>query len=138
DKSSEVNTNDLASSDSSVKSLEHQPNDSTLCASTSSTFGIRVGPVYNRNKVNYQNQFVPQVILLRTGKVNIPPVRLQPVPSGKPKVYALVPTGKPKVSTPVPIGKPKVSTPVPAGRPNRPFPVPIDRGLSPSVISGWW
>nr|GEW21832.1 hypothetical protein [Tanacetum cinerariifolium] len=36
DKSSEVNTNDLASSDSSLKSLEHKPTDSTSCASTSS------------------------------------------------------------------------------------------------------
>ncbi|GKC26379.1 hypothetical protein Tco_1033673 [Tanacetum coccineum] len=36
EKSSEVNTNDLASSDSSVKSLEPKSNDSTSCASTSS------------------------------------------------------------------------------------------------------
>nr|GEV92833.1 xylulose kinase-1 [Tanacetum cinerariifolium] len=36
DKSSEVNTNNFASSDSSVKSSEHQPNDSTSCAPTSS------------------------------------------------------------------------------------------------------
>nr|GFB15493.1 ribonuclease H-like domain, reverse transcriptase, RNA-dependent DNA polymerase [Tanacetum cinerariifolium] len=36
DKSSEVNTNDFASSNSSVKSLEPKPNDSTSCASTSS------------------------------------------------------------------------------------------------------
>nr|GFA63085.1 hypothetical protein [Tanacetum cinerariifolium] len=81
------------------------------------TVGIRVGPVYNRNKVNYQNQSVPQAVLLRTGKVNIPPDRPQPVPTGKPKVSAPVPTGKPKVSTPVPTGKPKVSTPVPTGKP---------------------
>nr|GEX22587.1 hypothetical protein [Tanacetum cinerariifolium] len=100
DKSSEVNTNDFASSDSSVKSSEHKPNDSTSCASTSS--------------------------------VNIPPVRPQPVPTGKPKVSAPVPIGKPKVSTPVPTGKPTVSTPVPTGRPNRPSPFPTDRGYSPS------
>nr|GEX96521.1 ribonuclease H-like domain-containing protein [Tanacetum cinerariifolium] len=102
----------------------------------------------------------------KTGKVHIPPVRPQSVPTGKPKVKPVpngkpkvtpVPTGKPKVTpiptskpkvTPVPIGKPKVtpvptgkshvSTPVPTGRPNRPFPVPTDRGYSPSVISGWW
>nr|GEY94653.1 hypothetical protein [Tanacetum cinerariifolium] len=36
DKSLEVNTNDFSSSDSSVKSLEHKPTDSTSCASTSS------------------------------------------------------------------------------------------------------
>nr|GEX63788.1 hypothetical protein [Tanacetum cinerariifolium] len=219
DKSSEVNTNEFASSDSSVKSSEPKPNDSTSCASTSSvstseheakiksnvgtpikepiivqdlpsfscnksdknvhtsrtsckkngyfnkkaghfrknassvyklcficgsgthlikdydfyekqmankTVGIGVGHVYNRNKVNYQNQFVPHAVLLRTGKVNIPPVRPQPVPTGKPKV------------TPVPTGKPQVSTPVPTGRPNRPFPVPTGRGYSPSVMFGWW
>nr|GFC64623.1 hypothetical protein [Tanacetum cinerariifolium] len=36
DKSSEVNSNDFASSDSSVKSSEHKPTNSTSCASTSS------------------------------------------------------------------------------------------------------
>nr|GEU60063.1 putative ribonuclease H-like domain-containing protein [Tanacetum cinerariifolium] len=51
-----------------------------------------------------------------TGKVNIPSARPQPVPAGKPKVFA----------------------PVPAGRKNKPFPVPTDRGYSPSVSSGWW
>nr|GEV16070.1 retrotransposon protein, putative, unclassified [Tanacetum cinerariifolium] len=209
DKSSEVNTNDFASSDSSVKSSEPKPKDSTSCASTSSistyeneaeiesnvgtpiqepiivqdlpsfscnssdknentsrtscnkngyfnkkashfrknasfvsklcfvcgsgthlikdcdfyekqmvnkTVGIGVGPVHSRNKVNHQNQFVPQAVLLRTGKVNIPPARPQPVPAGKSKVF----------------------TPVPIGRQNSPFPVPTDRGSSPSVISGWW
>nr|GEV06645.1 ribonuclease H-like domain-containing protein [Tanacetum cinerariifolium] len=78
------------------------------------------------------SEFVPQAILLSTGKVHIPPVRPQPVPTRKPKVTP-VPTGKPKV-TPVPTGKPHVSTPVPTGRPNRPFPVPTDRGYSPSVV----
>nr|GEZ81868.1 hypothetical protein [Tanacetum cinerariifolium] len=76
--------------------------------------GIRMGPVHSRNKVNHQNQFVPQVVLLRNGKVNIPPARPQPVPISKPKVFA----------------------PVPTGRQNRPFPFPNDRGYSPSVISG--
>nr|GEZ42228.1 Gag-Pol polyprotein [Tanacetum cinerariifolium] len=52
-----------------------------------------VGPVHSRNKVNHQNQFVSQAVLLRTGKVNIPPGRPQPVPTGKPKVFAPVPTG---------------------------------------------
>nr|GFA64235.1 hypothetical protein [Tanacetum cinerariifolium] len=66
------------------------------------------------NKVNHQNHFVPQAVLLRTGKVNIPPARPQPVPTGKPKVFTLVPTG----------------------RPNRPFLVPTDRGYSPSVVLG--
>nr|GFA32027.1 hypothetical protein [Tanacetum cinerariifolium] len=101
------------------------------------TISIGVGPVYNRNKVNYQNQFVPQAVLLRVSKVNIPPVRPQLVLTGKPKVSAPVPTGKPKVSTPVPTGKPMVSTPVPTGRPNRPSLFPTDRGHYPLVISGW-
>nr|GFA35941.1 ribonuclease H-like domain-containing protein [Tanacetum cinerariifolium] len=80
------------------------------------TVDIGVGPVYSKNKVNHQNQFIPQAVLLRTGKVNIPPARPQLVPTSKPKVFA----------------------PVPTGRQNRPFPVPIDRGYSPLVISGWW
>nr|GFC91910.1 hypothetical protein [Tanacetum cinerariifolium] len=74
------------------------------------TVGIGVGHVHSRNKVNYQNQFVPQAVLFRTGKINIPPARPQPIPTGKPKVFA----------------------PGPTGRPNRPFPVSIDRGYSPS------
>nr|GEU62385.1 retrovirus-related Pol polyprotein from transposon TNT 1-94 [Tanacetum cinerariifolium] len=37
------------------------------------------------NKVNHQNQFVPQAVLLRTSKVNIPPAKPQSVPTGKPK-----------------------------------------------------
>nr|GEY23844.1 putative ribonuclease H-like domain-containing protein [Tanacetum cinerariifolium] len=129
DKSSEVNTNDFASSDSSVKSSEPKPNDSTSCALNSSvstseneakiesnTVGIGVGPVHSRNKVNHQNPFVPQAVLLRTDKVNIPSARPQPVPTSKPKVFA----------------------PVPTGRQNRTFLVPTDKGYSPSVISGWW
>nr|GEV42583.1 hypothetical protein [Tanacetum cinerariifolium] len=80
------------------------------------TVGIGVGTVHSKNKVNHQNQFVPQVVLLRTGTVNIPPARPHPVPTGKPKVFA----------------------PIPTGRHNRPFPVPTDRGYSSSVISGLW
>nr|GFB79898.1 hypothetical protein [Tanacetum cinerariifolium] len=77
------------------------------------TIGIGVGHVHYRNKDNHQNQFVPQAILLRTGNVNIPHARPQPVPTGKRKVFA----------------------PVPAGRKNRPFSVPIDRRYSPSTLS---
>nr|GFB70621.1 hypothetical protein CTI12_AA237220 [Tanacetum cinerariifolium] len=55
------------------------------------------------------NDFVSYDDSDRTGKVNIPPARPQPVPTGKPKVFA----------------------PVPTGRPNRPFPVPTDKGYSP-------
>ncbi|GJY45926.1 ribonuclease H-like domain, reverse transcriptase, RNA-dependent DNA polymerase [Tanacetum coccineum] len=57
------------------------------------TVGNGVGPVHRRNNVNHPNQFVPQTVLLRTGKVNIPPVSPQPVLTGKPKVPAPVPTG---------------------------------------------
>ncbi|GJW31333.1 hypothetical protein Tco_0051365, partial [Tanacetum coccineum] len=39
---------------------------------------------------------------------------------------------------PVPTGKPKVPALVPTGRQNRSFPVRTDRGYSPSVKSGWW
>nr|GEY27721.1 hypothetical protein [Tanacetum cinerariifolium] len=82
DKSSEVNSNDFAFSDSSVKSSEPKPNDSTSC------------PVHSRNKVNHPNQFVPQAVLLRTGKVTILPARPQPVPTSKPKVFSPVHAGR--------------------------------------------
>ncbi|GJX56488.1 putative ribonuclease H-like domain-containing protein, partial [Tanacetum coccineum] len=78
------------------------------------TVGNGVGPVHSRNNVNHQNQFVPQAVFLRTGKVNITPARPQPVPTGKPKVPA----------------------PVPTGRQNRPIPVPTGRGDSPSGEMG--
>nr|GEV24933.1 hypothetical protein [Tanacetum cinerariifolium] len=91
DKSSEVNKNDFASSDSNVKSLKPKPNDSTSCASTFS-----VSTSENEDEIE--------------SNVYIPPARPQPVPTGKPKMFA----------------------PVPTGRQNRPFPVPTDRGYSPS------
>nr|GEV89680.1 hypothetical protein [Tanacetum cinerariifolium] len=75
--------------------------------------GIGVELIHSRNKVNHQNQFVPQAVLIRTGKVNIPPARPQRVPTGKPKRFA----------------------PAPTGRQNRPFLVRTDRGYSPPVIS---
>nr|GEW78171.1 ribonuclease H-like domain, Gag-pre-integrase domain protein [Tanacetum cinerariifolium] len=77
------------------------------------TVGIRVGSIHSRKKVNHQTQFVPQAVLLRTDKVNIPSAIPYPVPTGKPKVFVLVPTG----------------------RQNRPFLVLTDRGYSPSIIS---
>ncbi|GJR31100.1 putative ribonuclease H-like domain-containing protein [Tanacetum coccineum] len=39
------------------------------------TVGSGVGPVHGRNNVNHQNQFVPQAVLLRTGKLNISPAQ---------------------------------------------------------------
>ncbi|GJW20030.1 hypothetical protein Tco_0027466 [Tanacetum coccineum] len=77
------------------------------------TVGNGVGPVNSQKNVNHQNQFIPQVVLLRTGKVNIPLASPRPVLTGKLKV----------------------SAPVPTGWQNRPFPVPTDRGYSPSVTS---
>nr|GEZ47932.1 xylulose kinase-1 [Tanacetum cinerariifolium] len=84
DKSSDVNTKDFASSDSSVKSSEPKPNDSTSCASTSSVST-------SENKAEIESNFVPQAVLLRTSKVNIPPIRPQPVPTGKPKTFLRTP-----------------------------------------------
>nr|GEV85484.1 ribonuclease H-like domain-containing protein [Tanacetum cinerariifolium] len=146
DESSEVNTNDFASSDSSVKSLKAKPNDSTSCALTSSVStseneaesesNVRTPiqePIIVQDLPNFscnssdknENTFMTSCnkngyfnkkagVLLKTGKVNIPPARPQPVPTGKTKAFA----------------------PVPTGRQNRPFPVPTNRGYSPSVITG--
>nr|GEW24089.1 late embryogenesis abundant protein, LEA-14 [Tanacetum cinerariifolium] len=89
DKSLEVNTNDFASNDSSVNSLEHKLTDSTSCASTSSIST-------SEKEAEIESNFVPQAVLLRTGKVHILTGIPQPVPTGKLKVTP-VPTGKPKV-----------------------------------------
>nr|GFA35723.1 ribonuclease H-like domain-containing protein [Tanacetum cinerariifolium] len=167
DKSSEVNTNDFASGDSSVKSLEHKPTNSTSCASSSSvSTSVNEAEIESNVGTHIKELIIVQdlpsftSVLLKTSKVHIPPVRPQPVPTGKPKVTPVltgkpkatpVPTGKPKVTpvptgkpkatpfptskqkvTPVPTGRPQVSTPVPTGRPNRPFPVPTYRGYTPS------
>nr|GEY90395.1 hypothetical protein [Tanacetum cinerariifolium] len=70
----------------------------------------------SRSSCNKNGYFNIKAVLLRTGKVNIPSARPQPVPTGKPKVFA----------------------PVPTGWQNRPFRVPTNRGYSPFVISGWW
>ncbi|GJR44877.1 hypothetical protein Tco_1312980 [Tanacetum coccineum] len=49
----------------------------------------KIASSVSKNNANHQNQFVQQAVLLRTGKVNIPPARPQPVPTGKPrKSYA--------------------------------------------------
>nr|GEW15716.1 putative ribonuclease H-like domain-containing protein [Tanacetum cinerariifolium] len=96
DKSLEVNTNDFASSDSSVKSSELKPNDSTSCASTSIVYISKHEAEIESNvgtPIQEPIIFVPQALLLRTGKVNIPHARPQPVPTSKPKVFASVPTG---------------------------------------------
>ncbi|GKA74936.1 putative ribonuclease H-like domain-containing protein, partial [Tanacetum coccineum] len=75
----------------------------------------------NATRVTQSNHFVPQAVLLRSGKVSIPAARPNQVSTGRPKPVS---TGRPK---PVPTDKPKVPEPVPTGR-----------RYSPSVTSGWW
>nr|GEV28626.1 ribonuclease H-like domain-containing protein [Tanacetum cinerariifolium] len=161
DKSLEDNANDLASSDSGLKSSEHKPTDSS-CASTSSvstsvngaeidsigTHLIKDCDFYEKQMDNstvgirVEPQPVPTATLMvkpvLTGQPKVKPVptgqlKPKPVPTGRTKVNS-VPTAKPKVRS-VPTCKPKVTSPVTAGRPYRPFPVPTDRGYSPSVMS---
>ncbi|GJS99911.1 putative ribonuclease H-like domain-containing protein [Tanacetum coccineum] len=68
-------------------------------------------------RVTQSNQFVPQAVLLRSGKVFIPTARPNKVPAGRPK--------------PVSTGRPK---PVSTGRPK-----PVSTGAPVSTItSGWW
>ncbi|GJU57364.1 hypothetical protein Tco_1235130 [Tanacetum coccineum] len=75
----------------------------------------------NATRVTQSNQFVPQAVLLRSGKVSIPAARPNQVPAGRPK---LVSTGRPK--------------PVSTGKQNRPPPVHAGRRNSSLVTSGWW
>ncbi|GJR71868.1 hypothetical protein Tco_0084233 [Tanacetum coccineum] len=67
----------------------------------------------NATRVTQSNQFVPQAVLLRSGKVSIPAARPNQVPAGRPK-------------------------PVSTGKQNRPPPVHAGRRNSSSVTSGWW
>ncbi|GJZ23109.1 putative ribonuclease H-like domain-containing protein [Tanacetum coccineum] len=72
---------------------------------TSRTFVLRMGG-------GKTNQFVPQAVRLRSGKVSIPAARPNQVPASSPKP---VPTGRPK---PVSTGKQYRPPPVHAGRRN--------------------
>ncbi|GJY35159.1 hypothetical protein Tco_0420537 [Tanacetum coccineum] len=149
DKSSRIKSNDYAFCVSSVKSSEPMTADSSSNASTSSlsthaseanlesSEGITIQepiivqelprypqrePIwYNATRVTQSNQFVPQVVLLRSGKVSIPSARPNQVPAGRPK--------------PVSTGRPK---PVSTGKQNRPPPVHAGRRNSSSVTSCWW
>nr|GEY62634.1 retrovirus-related Pol polyprotein from transposon TNT 1-94 [Tanacetum cinerariifolium] len=141
DKSSEVNTNDFASSDFSVKSLEHKPNDSTSCALTSSVstsgneaeiesnvrtpikgpISVQDLPTFTCNSSD-KNEHTSKTSCNTNGyfkKKAVPTgkPKVKPVPISKPKVKPVA-TSKPKV-TPVPTGKPHVSTSVHTSRPNR-------------------
>ncbi|GJT82064.1 putative ribonuclease H-like domain-containing protein [Tanacetum coccineum] len=75
----------------------------------------------NATRVTQTNQFVPQAVRLRSGKVSIPAARPNQVPAGRPK--------------PVSTGRPK---PVSTGKQYRPPPVHAGRRTSSSVTSGWW
>nr|GEV69552.1 hypothetical protein [Tanacetum cinerariifolium] len=108
DKSSEVNTNDFASSDSSVKSSEHKPTDSTSCASTSSDL-----PSFTCNSSD-KNEHTSRTSYNKNGYFNKKTGHFRKNASSVFKLCSecgSVPTGKPNV-TPVPTGKPKV-IPVP-------------------------
>ncbi|GKE39833.1 hypothetical protein Tco_1463238, partial [Tanacetum coccineum] len=132
DKSLEIKSNDYAICVSSVKSSEPMTADSSLTSTSSvsthaseanleSRYPQREPIWYNATRVTQSNQFVPQVVLLRSGKVSIPSARPNQVPAGRPK--------------PVSTGRPK---PVSTGKQNRPPPVHAGRRNSSSVTSGWW
>nr|GEU41669.1 hypothetical protein [Tanacetum cinerariifolium] len=160
DKSFEVNTNDLASSDSSLKYSEHKPTDSSYASTSSvstsaneaeieSNVGTSIKePIsvqdlssFTCNSSN-KNEHTSRTSCNKNGSFNKKAGHFrkyassvskpQPVPTGKPKVKP-VPTGKPKV-TPVPTGKPKV-TPVPIGKP-KVKPVPTGKPKVTPVPTG--
>ncbi|GKE42252.1 hypothetical protein Tco_1469536, partial [Tanacetum coccineum] len=81
-------------------------------------------------RVTQSNHFVPQVVLLRSGKVFIPAARPNQVPASRPKLVSIgrptpVSTGRPK---PVSTGRPK---PVSTGRPK-----PVSTGRPKPVSTG--
>ncbi|GJV28348.1 putative ribonuclease H-like domain-containing protein, partial [Tanacetum coccineum] len=92
---------------------------------------------HNATRVTQSNHFVPQTVLLRSGKVSIPAARPNQVPAGRPQLVSTgrltpVSTGRPK---PVSTGRPK---PVSTGKQNRLPLVHAARRNSSSVTSGWW
>ncbi|GKB30494.1 ribonuclease H-like domain-containing protein [Tanacetum coccineum] len=92
DKSIEVNSNDFAS-----KSLEPKSNDSISCTSTSSVSTSESKAKIESNvgiPIQEPIIFVPQAVLLRTGKVDITPARPQSVPTGRQNRPIPVPTGR--------------------------------------------
>ncbi|GJS32923.1 putative ribonuclease H-like domain-containing protein [Tanacetum coccineum] len=113
-----VNSNDFASSDSSVNQSEPKSNDSTSCASTSS-----ISTTESEAEIeSYAETPIQEPIIVQDLPISISAARPNQVSTGRPKP---VPTGRPKpVSTgrpkPVPTDKPKVPEPV-LCRQNRPF-----------------
>ncbi|GJV08808.1 ribonuclease H-like domain-containing protein [Tanacetum coccineum] len=75
----------------------------------------------NATRVTQTNQFVPQAVRLRSGKVSIPAARPNQAPAGRPK--------------PVSTGRPK---PVSTGKQYKPPPIHAGRRTSSLVTSGWW
>nr|GEY34868.1 hypothetical protein [Tanacetum cinerariifolium] len=162
DKFSKVNSNDFASSDSSVKSSKPKPNDSTSCASTSSVSTSMneaeiesnvVTPIQepiivqdlpsfscnssDKNENTSRTSFCPI-----TGKVTIPPARIQPVPTGSLPVltgYISVPAGVIMVSTDdVPVYSSSLTDSFFDDEPTTRFPYPFDirnHDPSPGVFS---
>ncbi|GKB29181.1 synaptobrevin, longin-like domain protein [Tanacetum coccineum] len=99
-----INVQDLPSfscnsSDKNGKTYRTSCNKNGYFNKKAGHFRKNASSVHSRNNVNHQNQFVPQVIPLRTSKVNITPARPQPVPTGKPKVPAPVPIGRVRWAT---------------------------------------
>ncbi|GJU01439.1 putative ribonuclease H-like domain-containing protein [Tanacetum coccineum] len=132
DKSSEIKSNDYAFCVSSVNYL-HLIKDCNYYETQYANDFDGVGypqrvPIWdNATRVTQSNQFVPQAVLLRSGKVFIPTARPNQVPAGRPKPIS---TGTPKlVST---------GAPVSTSKQNRPLPVHAGRRNSSSVTSGWW
>nr|GEV68735.1 hypothetical protein [Tanacetum cinerariifolium] len=130
DKSSEDNTNDLASSDSGLKSSEHKVTDSS-CASTSSVSTSVNGAEIDSNYTHLIKDCYFYEKQMNNTTVG-PTVRPQPVPTGTPKVK-LVSTGKPK-ATPAPTGRPR-GTPVPTGE-LKATPVPTGKPKGTPVPTG--
>nr|GEU94153.1 hypothetical protein [Tanacetum cinerariifolium] len=159
DKSSEVNTYEFASSDSSVKSSEHKPTDSTSCASTSSvstsvneaeiesnvgtpikepiSYLVSLVIVLIRMNTLLGLLVIRMVILIKSQDYDFyekqmanKTVGIGVGPAVRPQS---VPTGKPKV-TPVPTGKPKV-TPVSTGK-QKVTPVPTGKTKVTPVPTG--
>ncbi|GJW65276.1 putative ribonuclease H-like domain-containing protein [Tanacetum coccineum] len=84
----------------------------------------------NATRITQSIQFVPQAVLLRSGKVSFPAARPNQVLLVGPKTSLLV---APKTKF-----LPGVTAPVSTGKQNRPPPVHAGRRNSSSVTSGWW
>nr|GFB84452.1 hypothetical protein [Tanacetum cinerariifolium] len=159
DKSSEVKTSDFAFTDSSLKSSEHKPSDSS-CASTSSVC-TSVNKAENESNVGtpIQEPIIPERVRMGFSVFTITSEDVEGRPTFHSGIHLIkncdfyekqmanttvglgvgpavrpqsVPTGKPTV-TPVPTGKQKVK-PVPTGKPHVFTPVPTGRPDRPLSV----